>query len=304
MSKHHKFIPIIKERTSIFYLLALVSLLVFAYYHSTWVFSIIIPIYGFILLLTKRRNLQFYHQAKRIQKAIGILIVFGSFFVYYAIVPFLPSVTFYTTANYVIYLFGLCLTFFEVSALKEIVSSIFLIAAATSGSSISDELEPYLSLYVTVPFAYLVQGIMNSLGVKATIHNSTSRFPVISFPTSQGGQFTAVFNWYCVGVSSLLIFSIILVILLIEEHNNLRSKMIWSIIGIAGILILNILRVVIILLADYFYGAEVGGTIHYIIGYAIFILWLTIFLYLFSKRTIQPRASKTVPPVTIAGASE
>ena len=61
--------------------------------------------------------------------------------------------------------------------------------------------------------------------------------------------------------------------------------MIWSIIGISGLLILNVARVVIILLADYFYGAEVGGTIHYVIGYTIFITWLIVFLYLFSKKT-------------------
>ena len=286
MSQLHKVLPILEERINIFYLLAFVPLLIFAYYHSGWLFPIIILIYGFILLLIKKQNLQLYHQAKRIQKALGILIIFGSFFVYYAIAPFLPSVTLYTTANYVIYLLGLCLTFFETSALKEIASSIFLITAATSSPFISDGLEPYLSPYVTVQFAYLIQGIMNSLGVKATILHSTSRFPVISFPTSQGGQVTAVFNWYCVGVSSLLIFSIILVLLLIEEPSNLKSKMTWSIIGISGILILNVLRVVAILLADYLYGAEVGGTIHYVIGYTIFVTWLTVFLYLFSKKAV------------------
>jgi len=286
MSKLHKVLPILKERINIFYLLALVPLLVIAYYHSVWVFSIIIPIYGFILLLIKKQNLQLYHRAKRNQKALGLLIIFGSFFVYYAIVPFLPSATFYTVANYVIYLLGLCLTFFEASALKEIASSIFLIVAATSSPFISEWLEPHLSPYITVQFAYLIQGIMNSLGVQATILQSNSRFPVISFPTSQGGQVTALFNWSCVGVSSLLTFSIILFTLLIEEHSNLKSRMTWSIIGISGLLILNVLRVVVILLTDYFYGAEVGGTIHYVIGYTIFITWLTIFLYIFSKKAV------------------
>ncbi len=277
----------LKQKINAFYLLAFIPLLLLMYYHITWPFVIIIPIYGFILLLIKKQNLQLCHQAKRISKALGLLVIFGSFFVYYAIVPFLPSVTFYTAANYVIYLLGLCLTFFEASALKEIASSMFLMVAATLSPFISDWLEPYLSPYVTVQFAYLIQGIMNLLGVKATILQSTSQLPMISFPTSQGGQIRVLFNWYCVGVSSLLIFSIILVILLIEEHSNLKSRITWSVIGISGILILNVLRVVIILLADYFYGAEVGGTIHYFIGYAIFIAWLTIFLYLFSSKTVQ-----------------
>jgi len=129
---------------------------------------------------------------------------------------------------------------------------------------------------------------MNVLGVKATILQSSSG-PLISFPSSQGGQILALFNWYCVGVSSLLIFSIILVILLIEEPSNLKSRITWSIIGISGILVLNVFRVVIILVADYFYGAEVGGTIHYIIGYTLFITWLTIFLYIFSKKAVTSK---------------
>ena len=286
MSQLHKVLPILEERINIFYLLAFVPLLIFAYYHSGWLFPIIILIYGFILLLIKKQNLQLYHQAKRIQKALGLLIIFVSFFVYYAIAPFLPSATFYTVANYAIYLLGLCLTFFEASALKEMSSSIFLIVAATSSSFVSEWLEPYLSPYVTSQFAYLIQSILNILGVNATIH-PTNHSPIISFPTIQGGTITALFNWYCVGVSSLLIFSIILVILLIEEHGNLKSRMKWSVFGISGILALNVLRVLIIFIADYFYGAEVGGRIHYVIGYAIFITWLTIFLYLYSKKTSQ-----------------
>ena len=285
MSKLQEIFSSLKERINIFYLLALAPLLIFAYFHSGWTFSIVIPLFGFILILIKKQNLQLYPQAKRIQKDLGLHIMFGSFFVYYALVPFLPSLTFYTTANYVIYLLGLCLAFFEVSALKEIVSSIFLIVAATASPFISVWLELYLSPYVTVQFANLIKDIMNSFGIQAIILQTNGPFPLISFPTSQGGQVTALFNWYCVGVSSLLIFSTILVILLIEEHSNLKSRMIWSIIGISGLLILNVLRVVIILLADYFYGAEMGGTIHYVIGYTIFITWLTIFLYLFSKKT-------------------
>ncbi|MCW3977509.1 MAG: exosortase/archaeosortase family protein, partial [Candidatus Bathyarchaeota archaeon] len=157
--------------------------------------------------------------------------------------------------------------------------------AGASSPFISDWLEPPLSPHITVQFAYVIQGIMSLLGVKATILESTGD-PLISFPTSQGGQVTAIFNWYCVGVSSLLIFSIILVILLIEERSDLKSRMVWSIIGISGILVLNVFRVVIILLADYFYGAEVGGTIHYVIGYTLFIAWLALFLYIFSKKAV------------------
>lgn len=286
MSKLYTVLSTFKERINTFYLLAFIPLLLLTYYHVTWPFALIIPIFGFILLLIKKQNLSIYHSAKPLQKALGLLIIIGSFFAYYLIVPFFPSAGFYTAANYAIYLVGLCLTFFEAPALKEASSSIFLIVAATSSSFISEWLEPHLSPHVTSQFAYLIQCILNALGVQTTVYFS-NHLPIISFPTIQGGTIAAIFNWYCVGVSSVLIFSIILVILLIEEHGNLKSKITWSLVGISGVLALNVLRVLIIFIADYFYGAEVGGKIHYIIGYAIFITWLTTFLYLYSKKTSQ-----------------
>lgn len=286
MLKFRTILSTFKERINAFYLLAFIPLLLLTYYHVKWPFALIIPIFGFILLLIKKQNLLFYHSAKPFQKALGLLIIIGSFFAYYLLVPFFPSASFYTAANYAIYLLGLCLTFFEARALKETFSSIFLIVAATSSSFISRWLEPHLSPHVTSQFAHLIEVILNAFGVKATVY-SPDHFSIISFPTIQGGTITALFNWYCVGVSSVLIFSIILVILLIEEPGNLKSKITWSLVGISGVLALNVLRVLIILITDYFYGAEVGGQIHYIIGYAIFITWLTTFLYLYSKKISQ-----------------
>jgi len=284
MSKFYATLSTFKEKINAFYLLAFIPLVLLAYSHIEWPFTIIIPIYGFILLLMKKQKLLLCHPAKNTQRALGLLIMSGSFFIYYPLTTFFPSVTFYSAANYAVFLLGLCLTFFEASALKEASSSLFLIVATSASPFFSEWLNPHLSPYVTPQFAYIINGIMNTLGVKSTIQ-STGDYPIISFPTIQGGTISALFNWYCVGVSSVLIFSIILIVLLIEEHNNLKTRMIWSIIGIAGIWILNVLRVVVILLADYFYGAEVGGMIHYVIGYTIFITWLTLFLYLLSKKT-------------------
>jgi len=286
MTKFYAVLSIFKEKINSFYLLAFVPLLLFAYYHIEWPFTVIIPIYGFILLLFKKPKLLLYRQARSTQKALGLLIVFGSFFFYYALNLFLPSVTFYTAVNYAVFIFGLSLTFFEVSALKEMASSLFLILAGSASSFVSAGLEPYFSPFITPRFAYLINGAMNAFGVKSTIQ-SADHYSMISFNTLRGETITALFDWYCVGVSSVLIFSIILVVLLIEEHSNLKSRIIWSVIGTLGIWILNVLRVVIILFADYFYGAEVGAMTHYIIGYTIFITWVTVFIYLLSRRTGQ-----------------
>jgi len=286
MPKFYATLSKLKEKINTFYLLAFAALLLFVYYHTEWPFAIVIPIYGFILLLIKKQKLLQYHDANHIQKTLGVVVVFGSFFIYYATTPFYPAAGFYTAANYAVYLLGLCLTFFEVKALREASSSVFLIVAANASPFISAGLEPHLSPFITNQLAHLVAGVMNALGVNATIQIVQSS-PVIFLSTKQGGIIPALFNWYCVGITSVLVFSIILVVLLIEEHNNLKSKVLWSMFGILGILILNVLRIIIIFLTDYFYGAEVGGTIHYIIGYAIFIAWLTAFLCLFSKKTVQ-----------------
>jgi phosphotransferase system glucose/maltose/N-acetylglucosamine-specific IIC component len=39
-----------------------------------------------------------------------------------------------------------------------------------------------------------------------------------------------------------------------------------------------------IFVTDYFYGYEAGAQVHYFIGYAIFITWISIFFYAFSKK--------------------
>jgi len=57
-----------------------------------------------------------------------------------------------------------------------------------------------------------------------------------------------------------------------------------SVIGVLGTFTLNIVRITIILLTDYFYGAEAGANVHYILGYALFSAWLVFFLYVYSKR--------------------
>ena len=287
MSKLDSVMSTFKERVNTFYLLAFIPFLLLIYYQVTWPFAIIIPIYGFIILLIKKQKLQLCRPAGHLQKVLGLLIIIGSFFTYYALVPFFASISFYTAASYAIYLLGLCLTIFEARALKEVFSSIFLVVAATSASFISAWLEPHLSPHVTPQFAHLLEVILNAFGIQATIYFPND-LPIISFLTMQGQTITALFSWYCVGVSSVLIFSIILVVLLIEEPGNLKSKIIWSLVGVTGVLALNVLRVLIIFITDYFYGAEVGGTIHYVIGYAIFIAWLTMFLYLYSKKTSQP----------------
>ena len=267
----------LKKRVNLFYVLSFVPLILIAYFE---VFGVVIAMYGFILLLIKKSNLSHRHEAGKIQKVLGLTIILGSFFVYYALVPFFQSVAFYGRANYVAYIFGLFLMFFDISALREAFTPLFLIIAATSSSFISRWLEPHLTPYIP-HFMSLIAAILRTLGVGVKTYHPN----FIELHTSEGPLLTE-FVWGCVGVYSILIFSIILVIVLFEEPTRLKTKILWSVIGVLGTLFVNVIRITIIFLADYFYGSEVGGQVHYTIGYALFITWLAIFFYTFSKRQV------------------
>jgi len=61
---------------------------------------------------------------------------------------------------------------------------------------------------------------------------------------------------------------------------------VWGVAGVVGTFLMNVIRLVIIFVADFFYGASVGGKLHYFIGYVLFTLWLAIFFYSFSKKQV------------------
>ena len=271
------FSSFLRNRMNLFYLLAFIPLLLIVSYQLEWPFGVVIPIYGFILLLLKKRNLSFRHEAGNIQRILGLLVILGSFFVYYALVPFFTSPSFYGSANYVVYIFGLFLTFYDISALKEAFTPIFLIVAATSSSFISNWLKPYFNPYIPHYISFIAV-ILNTLGIKAT----TSGQRIVLYKLN--GALSMYFIWACVGVTSMLIFSTILVITLFEETASLKTKLAWAVIGLTGTFILNIVRITIIFIADYLYGYEVGGKVHSGIGYILFITWLAVFFYTFSKR--------------------
>jgi len=269
-----------ENRLKTFYILAFAPFPLLTYFYLSWPFSLAIPMYSFILLIIKKDKLFSQRQANSIQKPLGILSMVASFFVYYLVAPTFPSAAFYGGVNYAVYILGLFLWFFDIHALREAFSPIFLIVATTSSQIISDALEPFFSPYLPYVTSVFL-GILRSIGMRVTTDASNPKILVLH--TSQGALST-LFVWACVGFASLFTFTIILVIILSEVPASLKTKTLWSIIGIVGTIFVNIIRVVTIFLAHYFYGYEVGGWIHYLIGYVLFIAWITIFLYAFSKR--------------------
>jgi len=272
-------------RVNLFWVLAFAPLLVILYYHF---FGVIIPFYGFLLLFLKSQKLLGVKEANFVQKILGLVLVVGSFFVYYGVVSVYPGVAFYTAANYVVYLFGLFLIFFEFSVLKEAFAPLFLIVAATSSSFISVWLKPFLSPFAN-DFAHIIMNILRAVGIDANTY-FIGNTPILTISSLSGEMVSGAFVYECIGVYSALVFSIILVVILFEDPSDLKVKVAYSIVGVFGTFALNILRVTVIFLTDYFYGAEVGGFIHYVIGYILFTIWLVFFLYAYSKRkTVQAK---------------
>jgi len=268
-----------RNRANLFYIFVFAPLLLVFYYSPL---SVIIPFYGFLILFLKYQKLLDVKEANSIQKILGSIVAVGSFFVYYGVVLVYPNASFYSVANYAVYLLGLFLIFFEFSALKEAFSPLFLIVATPSSTFIAAWLKPFLSPFVN-DFANIIVIILRTLGVDVNI-SYFSNISILTIPSLPGKVVQMAFVYECIGVYSALVFSIILIVILFEDPSSLKVKLVYSIVGLLGTFASNILRVTTIFLADYFYGAEVGATVHYMIGYALFSTWLASFFYIYSKR--------------------
>ena len=288
MSKLFKDLFSSKNRAKIFYVLAFAPLILIVYYQPGWPFAVISPAYGFIILTLKKDKLFSRNKADNIQKIIGLAIVLGSFFVYYPLVSLFPRASFYNVVNYAIFILGLFLAFFEISILKEAFSSLFLIVAATLNSLLFAWLEPLLSPYIN-HFVSLMSFILKTLGM-----NVTTQYPDVIVLHAPSGSIPNLFTWGCVAGSSI-VFSIILVVLLLEETAQPRTKLLWTIIGICGTLTVNIVRITIIFLSYQFYGFKTGQEVHWYLGYALFITWLAFFFYMFTKREVIFRQIQSIP---------
>jgi exosortase/archaeosortase family protein len=269
------------KKTRLFLILALIPLPILVYYNPI---GAIILFYSYLLLLIKQPKLLTFKPPKIWQQILGAATLLASLLIYYAIILVYPEPAFYGAANYTLHILGLFLIFFEIPALKEAFTPLFLIVATTLSSYAAAGLKPQVSPFAN-DFAHLIAGILRTLGINATVNNTAST-PIITLTSLSGMTVSGAFTYECMGISSALIFSIILVTILFEDPSPYKTRLLYSIIGLSITFALNILRVTIIFLSDYFYGAEMGGTVHYIIGYALFTTWLVCFLYIYSKRRI------------------
>lgn len=273
----------LKDRVNLFYFLAFIPLTLVAYFSLV---RAVIPIYGFILLVLKRDKLPSFNEPHLVQRSFGILVLIFSFFAYYVVVLVFPALADpYGIPNYIIHLLGLFLIFFDLSALKEAFTPIFLIVATTSSFFVSEGLKPLLSPFLTPLFMSVVETALGILRLPVTVNYSSRRMTLHTW----SGDIPTRFVWGCIGVYSTLMFSIILVVTLVEEKSPLRTKLLWATLGIIGTNIVNVIRVITIFLTDYAYGIEVGAQVHYFIGYMLFIAWLALFFFVMSKRPFRKK---------------
>lgn len=261
-----------------------------SYFYIKSPFGLVIPLYGFIILILKKHKLFSHLGAHTVQKLFGLLVIFASFFVYFAVSPFFPSAVFYGFANYFVYNVGLFLVFFEIRALKEAFSPLFLIVAFVSSAYLSDLAESLFTPYLP-RFTSFIAAILRAMGIEATYSSSNPNAIILH---TSNGAISLINAWPCIGFISMYIFSMILVVILSEDPSDAKTKVIWSIAGVLGTFFVNLIRVVAVFVGYYFYGYKLGGTIHSFIGYILFIAWTMIFLYLFSKRNVISQKTRIV----------
>ena len=273
---------LLKNRLNLFYILAFAPLLLiqyFGYVAFARVFAALIPLYGFLLLLIKKEKLSVFAEPSRVQQLLGLILMIASFFVYYAVIMFYPQVQFYGVANYTVYIVGLFLAFFQVSALKESFTTLFLIVAAIGSGFAGKWMEFYLEPWV--PYFVQIMGvILWILGIPVTIPNPRT----FSLQMPDGRIMHLGVEAGCIGIYSFLTFAVIIVVTMMEDPSSLRTKLLWSVAGIIGTFCVNIVRVSFIFVVIYYFGYKDWGKIHTNIGYILFIIWLGFFFLIFSKR--------------------
>jgi len=272
----------LKNKLGLFYFLAFAPLLLIQYFGYTergQLFAVWIPLYGFLILLIKKDKLSLFAEARPICKIIGLTLMSASFFVYYAVALFYPQAQFYGVANYIVYIAGLFLLFFQVSALRESFTTVFLIVAVIASGFVGEWMEFYLQ--PLIPYFVQIMGfVLMVLGIPAKISNPN----MFSLQMPGGKIMYLSVAAGCIGIYSFLTFAIVIVVTMMEDPSSLRTKLLWSVAGIIGTFFVNIIRVSLIFVVIYYFGFEEWGKIHTPIGYILFMIWLAIFFLIFSKR--------------------
>ena len=99
------------------------------------------------------------------------------------------------------------------------------------------------------------------------------------------GYMNLLMYWPCVGILSMLIYSLIIIILMVKLEAPFKRKIIYAAVGAAGTFITNILRIFMIT----YYVAYISVDIkifHENIGEVLFLVWIIAFLMIVTQSEI------------------
>jgi len=284
-------IPFSRENISkSFYILALVPSVLLSYFYVQSTIGPAIPIYSFILLMLKKDKLFLNTQVRTVQKLFGLIVVFASFFAYFIVSPFYSNVSLYGFANYSLYIIGLFFIFFPIRALKQAFSPLFLVASVFLGTLASKLAESYFTSYLP-NFTSFIASLLRIIGMG--VAQLSSNLNIITL-YSLKGPISFLIIWGCVGFFSMFVFSVILIVIMLEDPSSIKTKVVWLILGVLGTFFVNLIRIVTLFVGIYFYGYEFYE-VHLYIGYILFITWIAVFFYLFSKRNVISQKIGMIP---------
>jgi len=105
------------------------------------------------------------------------------------------------------------------------------------------------------------------------------------FVKGNHGSIVLEINWPCVGVLSMLIYTLLIIILLIKLNAPLRRKVFYALIGAIGTFFINIFRIYLITWYTLFISVDVK-IFHESIGEVLFLIWIIVFLLIVMKSEI------------------
>ncbi len=209
MLKRSSVTSLLKNSLDLFYILAFIPIFpigYFGYVARRDLFAALIPLYGFLILLIKKDKISGFSNSDKIIQFVGLILVLASLFLYYPIALFYPQAQFYGVTNYTVYLVGLFLAFFEVSALKQSFTTLFLIVAATASFTVGKWME--FLLYPFIPyFVQIMAFVLMVLRIPADLVSPTA----FVLHTQSGRTLYLNVAPGCIGIYSFLTFAVIIV---------------------------------------------------------------------------------------------
>ncbi|RLF48157.1 MAG: hypothetical protein DRN20_05035 [Thermoplasmata archaeon] len=191
--------------------------------------------------------------------------------------------------DFCILLAGIFLLFFGISNYRKIWQPLAIVFGSRFSLALLSLLYHYYFIQISGLFVRIVVGIMSGIG-----------YPVISgrpaTPGSPANAFTvyginetstAVVDWGCTGLPSLLLFSFVLASIIINLRIGRKEKIIWTTFGVLGAFITNIVRMIMLALIMYYYDLKTMLWVHSHIGDFLFVLWVAIFWLLMPHEKVS-----------------